>query len=142
MKNVKFIFLITVFSLFFMSSCSEKHTVTLTAGNFMVIEPVSGTVTFSGPGSLAKKAEEFKLKHIEGETYTAAVVCEAAFGERYMKSRGKIFNCTDNTLEVKCSFYNGDELLYEGVVSVKPRTFSRIDQNGSIENCDRVVCEF
>lgn len=122
-----------------------SQTVTLTASNDHVRVDQVGTVTFSGSGiTLEEVAKKENLPHISGRTYRASIIYDIAFSKGLVSSRGKIFNCTDKEVSVKCTFYNGNSVIVTHKSVVKPRTFSRMLPDGfpisSIKNCNKIVC--
>lgn len=117
----------------------------LTAGNNFVCDDKIGTVTFSGPGiTLEEKAKEFGLLHLCGRTYRAAVAYDVAFGAGKVRSNGKIWNLTDKTINVTCSYYSGNMLVATYKVTVKPLTFNRMLPDGAfakVRHCDKIICQ-
>lgn len=127
------------------SVCLSAQTVTLTSQNNNVCVTKTGTVTFASSGAtLEDIAKKNGLRNISGKTYQAAVIYNSAFSQGYLTARGKIFNCTDNTLNVKCSFYSGSSLIASYNITVKPRTFSRMLPKdvslSTVSNCNKIVC--
>lgn len=125
--------------------CSYSQTVTLTPGNQHIKVNKMGTVTFSGPGiTLEEIAIKEGLTHKGGRTYSAAIIYDAAFSNGRLLKRGKIFNCTDNVLNITCSFYNGSSLIGSYNVVVKPRTFSRMVPDdasfSTVASSNKIVC--
>ena len=136
MKTLKLV-LCVLFVCFISSLNLNAATVTLTPSNSHVCVNKSGTVTFSGNGTtLEEIAIREGLDKVSGHTFKAAVIYDVAFSRDSF--RGKIFNCTDNEIKIKCTYYNGSQSLGTFEVYVKPRTFSRFP--GSVKNCNKIVC--
>lgn len=136
MKTLKLVLCVLVVS-FFSSLNSNASTITLTRSNSHVCVNKSGTVTFNGNGiTLEEIAIREGLEKLGNHTYKAAIIYDVAFNKDYFK--GKIFNCTDREIKVKCTYFNGSEMLGTYEVSVKPRTFSRFPDN--VKNCNKIVC--
>lgn len=126
------------------SICGFAQSVVLTSQNDHVCVKKAGTVTFSGQGiTLEEIAQQEGLSHVSGRTYRAAVIYDALFENGYFcNPRGKIFNCTDKTINVTCAFYSGSRLIAKNTIVVKPRVFMRItgpEDGPRIEYCDKIV---
>ena len=116
---------------------ASAQSVTLTPQREETVVTKPGTVTFRGEGiTLETMAQQYNLKHIQGRTYGAAIIYSVAFSSQYAK--GKIFNCTDNSVKIKCYYYYNTTLLKQEVIDMKPRTFSRILYSKG--TCNKIVC--
>lgn len=141
MKRALFVWLILVVCV--QVICAQ--TVTLTSTNDHVKVHKVGTVTFSGPNaSLLEIAQREGLRKLSDYTYSAAIIYDVAFENGRVSSVGKIFNCTDNTIKIKCSYYNGSNIVAQYTIEVKPRTFSRIISDrgalSAVSLCNKIVC--
>lgn len=136
--------LLSIVCVFGISICGFAQSVVLTSQNDHVCAKKAGTVTFSGQGiTLEEIAKEEGLTRVSGRTYRAAVIYDALFENGYFRDpRGKIYNCTDNTIYVTCAFYSGSRLIAKNRIEVKPRVFMRItgpEGGPRIEYCDKIV---
>jgi len=127
------------------SLCAISQTVTLISGNNHVRIDKIGTVTFSGQGiTLEEVAKRENLTHVSGRTYRAAIIYDIAFSKGTICSQGKIFNCTDNSITVICTFYNGNNQIASYSIPVKARTFNRMVPDNvsfsSLQNCNKIIC--
>lgn len=139
----KILFMALIIAALFVATPVCAQTVSLTQRNNHICASMPGTVTFRGPGlTLEKIAQQENLEKVGDRTYKAAVIFSAAFNPNI--SNGKIYNCTNNQLTFKCSFYDGSRLLTTCNVTVKPRTFNRIVPDNvnrsQLTSCNRVVC--
>ena len=120
---------------------ASAQTAVLTQDNNEVLLRMPGTVTFkSGSSAHIDLVQKIGLKHISGQTYSAAILCETSFYHKV--SRGKVFNYTDNSITIECSFYYRNSCVARYVRKVNPRTFIRMvpDDEHTPEACDKIIC--
>ncbi len=130
MKRYFLSFLLAVFSVI---AYAETATLSPNRQDFVVNK--SGTVTFKNYGvTLEETAKQYQLKHISGTKYKAAIIYSCSFEG----GRGKVYNCTDKSISVKCEFYYGNSLIQTSTIEVAPRTFQRIVIP---KTCDKIICK-
>ncbi len=122
----------------------QAKTVTLTSTQKHIVSPRPGTVTFKFSNDVhVGKAKDEGLRHISGNTYSAAIIYDISFENGCVASYGKMFNYTDKPVRMTCSFYSGRTLVAQYTIDIKPRTFMRMIPSGelsTVRSCDRIVC--
>lgn len=136
MANIQRIILSTILMLIVAFAASAQR-ITITPQSDEKVVSVPGTVTFRGNGiTLEEIAKRYNLKHIQGRTYNSAIIYSVAFTSQ--RAKGKIYNCTDSSVKIKCYYYYNTTLLKQEIIEVKPRTFSRLLYSEG--TCNKIVC--